>query len=115
VPIVQLHPDSMLAAQASLAAQAQGKFWQMHDMLYAHRNAQSRADLIRYAAKLGLDVKRFTRELDSGKYKKRIQKQLDLASKRKVKGTPTYFVDGQMVEGAAPLATFKKLIDAALQ
>jgi protein-disulfide isomerase len=115
VPITSLHPDSMLAAQASLAAQAQGKFWQMHDLLYANRNAQSRADLIKYASQLGLDVERFKRELDSGKYKARIKRELAIASKRKVEGTPTFFVNGQKIEGAAPIKTFQAIIDRQLE
>lgn len=113
-PIPSLHPDSFMASQAALAAQAQGKFWPMHDLLYANRRAHSRTDLLGYARSLGLDVNRFKKELDSGKYAERVRREMAIGSKRGVKGTPTFFVNGQKIAGAAPLSTFMKLIDAHL-
>jgi protein-disulfide isomerase len=115
MPIVSLHPDSFRAAEAALAAHAQGKFWQMHDLLYANPNAHSRADLIKYARKLGLNMARFLKELDARKYKKKVQADLDLGSKKNIEGTPTFFVNGYKVTGLAPMKDFKKLIGQHLK
>ena len=63
-PIAQTHPHSLRAAEAAEAAAAQGKFWQMHDQLFTHQKALEDRDLIRYARRLGLDIERFTRDLE---------------------------------------------------
>lgn len=110
MPIGSLHPDSFRASEAALAAHAQGKFWQMHDLLFANPKAHSRADLIKYARKLGLNMARFLRELDARKYKKRVQADLNLGNKKNVEGTPTFFVNDYKVGGLAPMKDFKKLI-----
>lgn len=113
-PIPGLYADSFNASQASLAALEQGKFWPMHDLLYENPRAHSRKDLLGYAKRLGLDIKKFTKALDSGKYAKRVRAQMALSKKRGVEGTPTFFVNGQKIEGAAPINSFEKLIDANL-
>ena len=113
-PIPGLYPDSFSASQASLAALEQGKFWPMHNLLYDNPRAHSRKALVGYAKRLGLDVKKFAKALDSGKYAKRVRAQMAMGKKRGVEGTPTFFVNGQKIEGAAPINSFEKLIDANL-
>ncbi len=113
-PIPSLYTDSFLASQAALAAQAQGKFWPMHDLLYDNPRAHGREDLIRYAKRLRLDVKKFEQELKKGKYAKRVRREMAVGAERGIEGTPTFFVNGRKIEGAAPLETFQKLIDGIL-
>src|SRR5262249_47560153 len=106
------HEKAMLAAEAALAAGEQGQFWNMHDQLFAHQDALDRASLERYAQGLGLDLARFKSALDSGKFKAAIQH--DIAEAGAVVhqgfGTPTFFINGRMIAGAYPFATFKQVI-----
>src|SRR4051794_39574815 len=69
---LSFHPNAQLAAQAAMAAAEQGKFWEMHDLLFANQNALQRDDLLRDAEKLHLDMKRFRKDLDSDMVKKKI-------------------------------------------
>lgn len=106
--------QAKLAAQAAVCAQAQGKFWPMKALLFEHHDALSRADLLCYARRLGLDVPRFTRDLDGGACLPRVEADLAEARKRVIDGTPAYFINGTKHEGAMPFETFRKLIEAAL-
>src|SRR5205823_92197 len=67
-----IHSQALLAAQAALAAAEQGKFWEMHDQLFAHPQALDRPAIERYAAAIGLDLARFKADLDSGKFNRQI-------------------------------------------
>jgi protein-disulfide isomerase len=68
---LNFHPDAQLAAQAAMAAREQGKFWEMHDLLFANQSALKRGDLLGYARKLGLDMARFQKDLDSDPSRRR--------------------------------------------
>jgi protein-disulfide isomerase len=105
------HEDAMRAAQASLAAAAQGKFWDMHDAMFADPRALDRAALGKLAARVGLDVARFSRELDGARYASAVLKDVEVGEKLGVTGTPTFFVNGRPIKGALPLETFTRLID----
>jgi protein-disulfide isomerase len=94
------HPHGHIAAEASLAARAQGKFWEMQHLLFTHQNALDRAALIGYAREVGLDVARFTRELDGGTWKKLADDEAAEGQKLGVLGTPSFFLDGKFHEGA---------------
>jgi protein-disulfide isomerase len=94
------HPHAHLAAEASLAANAQGKFWQMNEAMFAHQSQLDRAGLAALAQSLQLDVPRFLRELDGGTWKKRVDDEAAAGQKIGVQGTPTFFVDGKFHEGA---------------
>lgn len=93
-PRTEIHPHAQHAAEAAEAAGAQGKFWEMHDHLFAHQQALGDADLIRYAGDLGLDVERFARELHSHVYAPRVQADVDGGISSGVSQTPTFFVNG---------------------
>lgn len=108
------HDDAMLAHQAALAAGEQGKFWEMHDLLFANRHALKRDQLITYAQRLGLDQGRFLADLDSPRLRERITADLDEGRRRGVRGTPTFFVNGKKMVGAKPYAAFKAQVDQAL-
>jgi len=114
MPIRQIHPQAMQAAEAAVCAQRQGKFWAMHDQMFANNTNLSRADLIKYARRIGLNVPKFTKELDSGACKAQVLRDVKLARKRGVTGTPAFFVNGSKTEGAYPFAHFKRIIDAEL-
>jgi protein-disulfide isomerase len=99
-PLAESHPHARQAAQAAEAAAAQGKLWQMHDMLYEHQDALEDKDLVRYARALALDVDRFARELTAGTYAKRVRDDFRSGVRSGVNGTPTFFVNGVRWDGA---------------
>ncbi len=109
------HKDAGPAAQASMAAGEQGKFWEYYDLLWANQRALEREDLIGYAQKLGLDMGRFSAALDSGKFAKVIEEDQALADKVGANGTPTFFINGIRHVGAQPFAAFQAIIDAELK
>jgi protein-disulfide isomerase len=110
-----IHPNAPLAHQASLAAGAQGKFWEMHDKIFADQNSLNKDTYVRYAKELGLDVARFEKDLDSGKYKSAVSSDLADGQKVGVRGTPTFFINGKRVVGALPIQTFKMIMDQELK
>ena len=97
LPLVGMHPFAHLAAEAALAAGAQGRFWEMHDRLFANQRALDRQSLERYAAELHLDLARFRRALDTHAFAARVDADVALAQQLGVSGTPTFFVDGQRI------------------
>ncbi len=109
------HPQAQISAQAALAAQKQGKFWQMHDTMFAHRNELSRRAILGWAASLGMDVKKFEADLDSDAVKKTVARDVDDGDKAGVEGTPTLFIDGQRYNGDLELSAVKPVIDAELK
>jgi len=109
------HQDAPLAAEASLAADAQGKFWEMHDKLFANQANIKRPDLEKYAQELGLDMTKFKAFLDASSGKARIDADMALAQKIGVQGTPNFFINGRPVRGALPYEEFKKVIDEELK
>jgi protein-disulfide isomerase len=108
------HPNAMPAAEAAEAAREQGKFWPMHDKLFANQRDLSPEAYERWARELGLDLGRFRAAVGSGKYRSRIQEDQALAARVGATGTPTMFVNGEMVVGAVPFEMLKPKIDAAL-
>jgi protein-disulfide isomerase len=116
-PLAEIHPHARHAAQAAEAAGAQGKFWEMHDMLFEHQHALEDADLVRYAETVGLDAVQLARELDAGTYAKRVRDDFRSGVRSGVNGTPTFFVNGERYEGAwaDEEAFIRALRDAARQ
>jgi len=108
------HNNAQGAAEAAEAAKAQGKFWQMHDKMFANQQALDRASLEKYAAQIGLNVDKFKADLDSGKYKSAIEAQTKEGSTIGVTGTPAVFINGRRISGAYPFDTFKKIADEEL-
>jgi protein-disulfide isomerase len=104
----------MPAAVASEAAREQGKFWQMHDKMFAGQQELSPAAYERWARELGLDMSRFKAALNSEKLRTRIQEDDQLATRLGIDGTPTMAVNGELVVGAVPFETLKAVIDRKL-
>ena len=105
---------SRIAAEASLAAQDQGKYWEMHDLLLSRSPQLDRASLIAYAKELGLDVAAFTAALDSGKHGAAVDADIKLAESVDLYNTPTFYVNGLQIIGERPLSFFQQIIDAEL-
>ena len=98
LPLTQLHPHALLAAQAAEAAGAQGRFWPMHSMLLENQHALEPDDLMVYAETLGLDVNRFVRELRAGTHLVKVQNDFRSGTRSGVHGTPTFYIDGDRVD-----------------
>ena len=108
------HKDAKLAAEASMAAGAQGKFWEMHDKLFENQKALKRPELDKYAAELGLDMAKFKKDLDTHAYAKVVDEDQALAKKWGARGTPGFFINGVQLKGAQPFDKFKAVIDKEL-
>lgn len=93
-PLLRVHPRALRAAEAAEAAAAQGKFWQMHRLLYSHLNKLSDLELRRYARTIGLELGRFDREMTSGVYADQIKKHCYDSIINGISGAPTTFVNG---------------------
>ena len=109
-PLDALHPAAQLAHQAALAAGEQGKFWEMHDLLFADQSSLTRARVEQLAAKLGLDAARFGRDLDSERVKQTIAADRAEGERLGVQGTPTFFVNGRAYSGARSIEELRKLV-----
>lgn len=119
-----MHAHALLAARAARCAGEQGKFWEMHDSLFARQNALSTPAVLDRAQTLGLDKEKFTECISSEKYTADFQKSASEAEKMSINGTPTFFLglveqDGNIsikkrIEGSAPFEVFKTAIEALL-
>lgn len=110
-----MHPNAPKAAEASLCANDQDRFWEMHDKLFDHQKALSVDALKGYATELGLDGGKFAECLDSSRYAEQVQKDMADGQAAGVTGTPAVFVNGRMLSGAQPFEEFAKIIDDELQ
>src|SRR5579862_7735455 len=104
-PLTEAHPHAEHAAEAAEAAAAQGRFWEMHDMLYEHQDALEDEDLVRYAKSLHLDVTRFVKEMEAGAYLERVRADFSSGVRSGVNGTPTFFINGARHDGPFDLAS----------
>ena len=111
---LETHPGAMRLHEAAMAANAQGKFWQMHDLIIASPHKDDEQTLLSYASRLGLDMKRFQTELDSHIYRRVIDGDVDEANRRTVFGTPVFFVNSARIDGLQPQATMERLISEQL-
>ncbi|HMK86334.1 MAG TPA: thioredoxin domain-containing protein [Steroidobacteraceae bacterium] len=93
-PLQDVHPHALLAAEVSETAAAQGKFWAMHDLLFENQAHLKERDLHRYASELGLDLARYTAEMDDHIYLQRVREHVDGARRSHIRATPTFFLDG---------------------
>jgi protein-disulfide isomerase len=113
-PLVELHKDAPFGHRAALAANEQGKFWEMHDRLFANQRGMSRQDILAHAGAIGVDMTRFLADLDGPKMQAILDRDLGEGRKVGVEGTPTFFINGIPVVGSQPLDVFVKVIDKAL-
>ena len=113
LPLNDVHPHAQLAAEAAEAAAAQGRFWEMHDLLLAQQGALRHADVLGYAEQLGLDMTRFSRDLNEHVAAGRVASDVDSADLSGVSGTPTFFVNGRRHHGAYDIETLSAAVRAA--
>jgi len=98
-PLANVHPHAQRAAESAEAASSQGKFWEMHDVLFENQDALEDQDLMEYAAVVGLDVERFMRELEQGIHTGRVREDFKSGVRSGVNGTPALFVNGNRYDG----------------
>jgi protein-disulfide isomerase len=108
---LSFHPNAKGAAEASMAAHEQGKFWEYHDKLFQNQKALDRANLEKYAQELGLNVGQFKAALDSGKFRAKVEADAAAGAAVGANGTPTFFVNGREFVGAQPFESFKRIIE----
>ena len=111
---LEIHPGAMLLHEAAMAANAQGKFWQMHDLIIANPQKASRQDMLAYAKRIGLDADRFQKDLDSEKYRSLIEADLQEAQRRAVLGSPVFFLNSARVDGLQNEKLYKDIIEDQL-
>ncbi len=112
-PLTRVHPHAERAAEAAEAAGAQGKFWQMHNLLFENQDALEDEDLLAYASALGLDLRRFALELENGVHTAKVRADFLSGVRSGVNGTPTFFINGRRHEGGFDLETLLGAIAAA--
>jgi protein-disulfide isomerase len=98
-PLREVHPHAFAAAEAAEAADAQGKFWEMHDMLYEHQDNLEPEALVSYAKKLGLDVERFVKDVNAGTFAAKIKHDFQTGLMSGVNGTPSLFINDERYDG----------------
>lgn len=117
-PLAQAHPHALAAAQSAEAAGLQGRFWEMHDVIYEHQDMLDEANLFRFAEALGLDMERFARDFASPEVAKKIRADFLSGARSGVNGTPTFFVNGERYDGSwAPqdfIAALSGLVSGAV-
>jgi protein-disulfide isomerase len=111
---LSFHEHAQKAAEAGHCADEQGKFWQMHDWMFTHQGNLEVADLGNAAKDLGMDKAKFDECVSSGKFAKAVAENQQAGSEAGVSGTPAFFVNGVMINGAQPFDKFKEIIDAEL-
>ncbi len=109
------HANAPKAAEASACANDQGKFWELHDRMFANQSGLALDALKGMAADLGLDTAKFNECLDKGIYAEAVKKDFEAGAAAGVNGTPAFFINGRLVSGAAPLEQFTRVIDDELQ
>jgi len=112
---LEIHSEAQLAAEASLAANAQGKFWPMHDKMFANFRKLSRDNVFLWAKESGLDMDKFKADIQSGKFRTVVEKDVKDGFEAGVQGTPTFFINGQRYNGLLDLASVKSILDAELK
>jgi protein-disulfide isomerase len=108
------HAQAPKASEAALCAGDQGKYWEMHDRLFAHQRALAVDQLKGYARELALDAGKFDQCLDSGAKTREVEASRKAGQEAGVSGTPAFFVNGRPLSGAQPFERFKEVIDAEL-
>lgn len=113
-PLESIHPQATPAALASECAKEQGKFWEYHDLIFKNQQSMGDESYKSWANQLSLDMDKFNGCYSSQKYLSVVRSDLQQGSSAGVRGTPGFFLNGQLISGAQPFAVFQQAIDAEL-
>lgn len=113
-PLEAAHPHAFQAAEAAECASGQGKFWPMHDALFEHQSHLGARDLHRYAEQLGLDMARFTAEMDDEVHRQRVREHIASGVASHVKATPGFFVNGRILDVSFGIHALSESIERML-
>jgi|SRR5271165_3392078 len=114
-PLTSMHPDAQKAAEAGLCAEEQGKFWEMHDLMFAEQASLGMNALKEKARRIGMDTTLFNNCLDSGKHRDAIRADLKAGDELGIQGTPATFINGRYISGAVEEGDLKALIEDELR
>jgi protein-disulfide isomerase len=114
-PLMEIHPNAELAAEAAEAAAAQGQFWPMHHLLFTQPDHLTPAALAGYARSVGLDMNRFNGEMADHIYTQRVQEHRRAGERSGLRVTPTFFLNGQRVETSLGFEKLEAAVHAALK
>ena len=114
-PLEEIHPHALSAAEAAEVASAQGKFWQMHDLLFANQLHLKTTQLRHYAEQLNLDMARYTAEMDDEIYRQRIREHIESGRRSGVRGTPGIFLNGVIHDVSAGMQSLFDKVEATLR
>ena len=114
MPLEEVHPHALQAAEAAECAGGQGRFWQMHDLLFEHQLQLKTHQLHGYAGQLGLDMVRYTAELDDHVYLQRVREHQQSGRDSGVRGTPTFFVNGKIQDVSFGIHALFEAVEALL-
>ncbi|RKH60989.1 DsbA family protein [Corallococcus aberystwythensis] len=113
-PLTQAHPQALQAAEAAHAADAQGHFWRMHDLLFENQDRLERSGLLALAEALTLDLDRFRADLDSHRFEERVRRDFMDGVRSGVNGTPTFFANGHRHDGPFDARTLLEALTGGL-
>jgi protein-disulfide isomerase len=114
-PVPEAHPHAMLAAEASEAAAAQGKFWPMHHLLFENQAHLNQKSLMRYASELSLDMTRYVAEMDDHIYLQKVREHIDGARRSHIRATPTFFINGTVQDVSYGMKALHDAVAAAVR
>ena len=112
-PLTTIHPHAERAAEAAEAAGAQGKFWEMHDLLFENQQSLKDEDLLKYRVSAGLDNSRFVADMREGRYVNRVREDFLSGARSGVNGTPTFFINGARHDGSWEIGPLLAAIEDA--
>ncbi len=112
-PLSEIHSHALHAAFAAESAGLQGKFWEMHNMLFEHQDALEDEDLVSYAQQLGLDTKKFAKDFASPQVAKKVREDFMSGVRSGVNGTPTFFINGIRYDGSYEYEPLREALEAA--
>jgi protein-disulfide isomerase len=115
LPLVDIHPNALVAARAAVCADQQGKFWPMHDAMFGDQDALDPAALSKTARRLGLDTRRYAACLDADATTRLVNADANAAFELDLSSTPSFLVNGRLLVGSAPEAELDALIKDELQ
>jgi len=114
-PLTQAHPYALIAAEAAEAAALQGKFWEMHDLLYERQTSLEPNILPSWAEKIGLDLEKFETDIKQGVVEKRLQEDRQSGIRSGVNGTPTFYINGTRYDGSPDYGSLLAALESELE